>query len=120
MSNGNAAQEGPKSEQRKIAVEVPTGLEAAYANLAFISHTPAELVIDFAQYLPRMPKGKVVARVIMSPLHAKLLQFALAQNLATYERQFGEVKLPQKPSLADELFKFRSGEDDSGNEKDED
>ncbi len=112
MSNGNAAQEGPKPEQRKIAIEVPKELEAVYANLAFISHTPAELVIDFAQYLPRMPKGKVVARVIMSPLHAKMLQYALAQNLATYERQFGEVKLPQKPSLADELFRFRAAEDD--------
>jgi hypothetical protein len=60
----------------------------------------------------------VVARVIMSPLHAKMLQYALAQNLATYERQFGEVKLPQKPSLADELFRFRAGEDDSAGDKD--
>lgn len=119
MSNGNAAQEGPQPQQRKIAIEVPKELEAAYANLAFISHTPAELVIDFAQYLPRMPKGKVVARVIMSPLHAKMLQYALAQNLATYERQFGEVKLPQKPSLADELFKFRSGEDEGADQDEE-
>lgn len=119
MSNGNPAPEGPKPEQRKIAIEVPKELEAAYANLAFISHTPAELVIDFAQYLPRMPKGKVVARVIMSPLHAKMLQYALAQNLATYERQFGEVKLPQKPSLADELFKFKSAEGDGNSDKDE-
>jgi hypothetical protein len=119
MSNGNPAQEGPKPEQRKIAIEVPKELEAAYANLAFISHTPAEMVIDFAQYLPRMPKGKVVARVVMSPLHAKMLQFALAQNLATFERQFGEVKLPQKTSLADELFKFHSSGDDSADEKDE-
>lgn len=119
MSNGNPAPEGAQPEQRKIAIEVPKELEAAYANLAFISHTPAELVIDFAQYLPRMPRGKVVARVIMSPLHAKMLQYALAQNLATYERQFGEVKLPQKPSLADELFKFRTAGDEGSEERDE-
>ncbi|MDT8306593.1 MAG: DUF3467 domain-containing protein [Anaerolineae bacterium] len=113
MSNESQQNPEKKPPQMKIAIEVPKELEAAYANLAFISHTPAELVIDFAQYLPRTPKGKVVSRVIMSPMHAKMLQLALAQNLSAYERQFGEVKVPQKPSLADELFRFRSGDDDA-------
>lgn len=119
MSNESQQDQGKKPTQLKIAIEVPKDLEAAYANLAFISHTPAEMVIDFAQYLPRMPKGKVVSRVIMSPLHAKMLQHALAQNMAAYERQFGEVKVPQKPSLADELFHFRSGDDDISDNKGE-
>lgn len=119
MSNESQPSQGQKPPQVKIAIEIPKGLEAAYANLAFISHTPAEIVIDFAQYLPRTPKGKVVSRVIMSPMHAKLLQAALAQNLAAYERQFGEVKVPQKPSLADELFRFRSGDDEAGENKSE-
>jgi hypothetical protein len=112
MSNAQP-EPGQKPQQMKIAIEVPKALEAAYANLAFISHTPAELVIDFAQYLPRMPKGKVVSRVIMSPMHAKMLQLALGQNLAAYEQQFGEVKVPHKPTLADELFRFRSGDEDA-------
>jgi hypothetical protein len=119
MSNATEPEPGKKPAQVKIAIEVPKQLEAVYANLAFISHTPAEMVIDFAQYLPRMPKGKVVSRVIMSPMHAKMLQLALGQNLATYERQFGEVKIPHKPSLADELFRFRTGDEDAGDQKDE-
>jgi len=101
---------------QRVTIEIPKELEAVYANIAFISHTPAEIVLDFAQFLPRTPKGSVKARVIMSPMHAKLLQNALAQNIANYERQFGEIKLPQQPSLADQFFRFppqTPGEEDS-------
>jgi hypothetical protein len=91
---------------QRVSIEIPKDLEAAYANIAFISHTPAEIVLDFAQFLPRMPKGSVKARVIMSPMHAKMLQNALAQNIANYERQFGEIKIPHQPSLADQLFRY--------------
>lgn len=107
---------GGGAQQKKISIELPKDLEANYANLAFITHTPAELVLDFAQYLPRMPKGKVMARIVMSPVHAKLLQLALAQNIANYERQFGEIRLPQRPNLADELFRYRPGADDEDND----
>jgi hypothetical protein len=100
---------------KRVAIQIPTELKAVYANVAFISHTPAEIVIDFAQVLPRMEKGDVVSRVVMSPIHAKLLNGALGQNIANFERQFGEIKLPQSPSLADQLFRFppqNPGEDE--------
>lgn len=123
MTNDAKPEDKGKSRKKKIAIEVPSDLEAAYANLAFITHTPAEIVLDFAQYLPRMPKGKIVSRVIMSPMHAKMLQSALAQNIANYERQFGEIRMPQRTSLADELFRFRPGEggdeDDGGGDGDD-
>ncbi|HZD10384.1 MAG TPA: DUF3467 domain-containing protein [Candidatus Binatia bacterium] len=111
---------GKKPTQKKISIELPGELEADYANLAFITHTPAEIIIDFAQYLPRMPKGKVMSRIIMSPMHAKMLQMALAQNISNYERQFGEIRLPQRPNLADELFRYRPNQDDDDDDgKDE-
>ena len=107
-------------QAKRISIDFPKELQAVYGNVAFISHTPAEIIIDFAQVLPRMPKGHVVSRVIMSPMHAKMLQNALAHNLANYERQFGEIRLPQQPSLADQLFRFppteppdNASEDDS-------
>jgi hypothetical protein len=99
----------PEPEQpqgQRITIEIPKELAAVYANVAFISHTPAEIVLDFAQVLPRMPKGNVMARVIMSPMHAKMFQMALAQNIANFERQFGEIRIPQQTSLADQLFRF--------------
>lgn len=110
----------PKSERKRVSIEIPKDLEAVYANIAFISHTPAEMVLDFAQFLPRMPKGNVVARVIMSPMHAKMLQLALAQNVANYERQFGEIRLPQQPSLADQLFRFPPPNTDEGDSDQDD
>ncbi|MGH2536921.1 MAG: DUF3467 domain-containing protein [Candidatus Promineifilaceae bacterium] len=109
----------PPGPAKRLAIEIPKELEAVYANVAFISHTPAEMVLDFAQVLPRMPKGAVVARVVMSPMHAKMLQMALAQNVANFERQFGEIRLPQAPSLADQLFRFRPSGDEEPGESDE-
>ena len=104
----------PKPGQKKVAIDIPKELTAVYANLAFISHTPGEMVLDFAQMLPRMPRGQVLSRVIMSPMHAKMLQNALAQNIANYERQFGEIRLPT--TLADQFFRFPQ----QGGDKDDD
>lgn len=95
---------GPPPQSKRVAIEIPPQLQAIYANVAFITHTMAEVVLDFAQILPRMPKGTVNARIIMSPLHAKQLQQALAQSIATYEQQFGEIKMPKVPHIADYLF----------------
>lgn len=103
---------------KRISIDIPKDLQAVYANVAFISHTPAEIVLDFAQVLPRMPRGSVQARVIMSPMHAKMLQQALAQNIANYERQFGEIRLPQQMNLADQFFKFPQQDSDEDGKDD--
>jgi hypothetical protein len=105
----------PKPAGKRISIDIPKELEAIYANVAFISHTPAEVVLDFAQILPRTPRGQVKSRVIMSPMHAKMLQKALAQNIANFERQYGEIRMPI--SLADQFFRFPQSESD-GESKD--
>lgn len=107
----------PQPTPKKVTIDMPKDLTAVYANLAFISHTPAEMVIDFAQVLPRTPRGQIQSRVIMSPMHAKMLQRALSQNIANYERQFGEIRMPV--NLADQLFKFpqQDGENDEDKDK---
>lgn len=113
----NSAQ--PKQPKKKrVNIQIPKDLTPVYANVAFISHSLAELVIDFAQVLPRSPQGTVEARIIMSPMHAKMLQLALAQNLAKYEAQFGEIRLPHTgAALANNFFRFPTDEGDD--EKDE-
>lgn len=65
--------------------------EGIYSNLAIISHSPAEFVIDFTRLLPGVPKARVHARIIMTPQHAKLLLAALGENIARYEQQYGEI-----------------------------
>ena len=106
--------EQPK--QTRITIDLPKDLKPVYSNVAFINYTPAEVVLDFAQVLPRTPRGALMARIIMSPIHAKLLHAALAQNLANYEHQFGEIQLPHpRPNIADNFFRFPGeGSDDEG------
>jgi hypothetical protein len=109
-----------KSAQRKITLDVPRDLKAAYANVAVISHTAVEIVLDFAQVLPRTPRGTVVSRVIMTPAHAKMLQMALTQNVANYERQYGQIRLPvQQPNIVDDFFRFGQSGSDDKDESDE-
>lgn len=103
-----------KPVQKKISIELPKELNGLYSNVAFITHTQTELVFDFVQLLPHAPKGRVVSRIIMSPIRAKMLQLALTQNLANYERQFGELKVPQQPHLADQLFRFPPDKEQEG------
>ena len=83
----------------------PEGLETVYTNLARIAHSPADIVIDFAHLLPGEKTAKVNARVLMSPLSAKLLLRALADNISRYEAAFGEIHVPVNSSLADSLFR---------------
>ncbi len=84
---------------------IPDGMEPAYANLARISHSPADIVIDFAHLLPGETSANVRARVVMTPLSAKLLLRALTENLARYEAAFGEIPMPSNNSLAESLFR---------------
>jgi hypothetical protein len=86
-------------------LNIPEGLELVYANLARISHSPADLVIDFAHLLPGESQAKVTARVLMTPLSAKLLLRALSENIARYEAAFGEITVPGNSSLAESLFR---------------
>ncbi len=67
--------------------------EGIYSNLALISHSAAEFVLDFTRVVPGVPKTKVYARIITTPQHAKSLLNALKENIDRYEKQFGEIKI---------------------------
>jgi len=106
-----------RPNKNQPTIEVPSDLDAVYANLVRIAHSPSELVLDFAHLMPGLNTAHIRARVIMSPLGAKLLQRALSENLQRYESAFGEVKVPGDPTLADQLFKpLHPPEDDSQNQ----
>lgn len=72
--------------QIELKEEVAQG---TYANLAIITHSSSEFVLDFVRVLPGLPKAGVQSRVILAPEHAKRLQRALEENIAKYERAFG-------------------------------
>jgi len=89
-------QQPPPQPQRQIQIELPADLEATYSNFALITHSPSEIIVDFARLLPNVPKAKVYARIVMTPMNAKLLSNALSDNLAKYEDKFGEIKTPDQ------------------------
>ena len=80
--------------QSQINIELPADLEPIYSNFAIISHSPSEIVVDFARLLPGNPSSKILTRVVMTPLNAKLLLRALQENISKYEEHFGEVRTP--------------------------
>jgi hypothetical protein len=81
-------------QQQQINIELgEKEAEGIYSNLAIITHSPAEFVIDFTRVLPGVPKAKVHARIITTPQHAKLLLNALRDNIEKYEKTFGEIKI---------------------------
>lgn len=75
----------------EIKPEVEGG---AYSNVASIVHNRNEFIFDFAALLPGKEAAKVQARVITNPAHAKQFLAALAENIANYERSFGEIPAP--------------------------
>ncbi len=85
--------------------EIPDDLEAQYVNFVRISHTASEFVLDYSLLLPGVTKPMVDSRLIMSPIAIKLFVKAMTENINRYEQKFGEIKLPGKHSLADELFR---------------
>lgn len=99
----STSQTPPKSVGPML--ELSPELETVYANLARIAHSPADIVLDFAHLLPGEGKAKVRARVVMTPLSAKLLIKALTENIARYEAAYGEINLPINNSLAENLFR---------------
>jgi len=66
--------------------------EGVYSNLAIITHSPAEFVIDFVRIMPGVPKSKVKSRIILTPEHAKRHVAALSDNIAKYEAVHGPIR----------------------------
>ena len=86
--------QNPQEQQFQIELS-PAVAEGVYANLAVLTHSHAEVVLDFIAVMPGMPKANVKSRVILAPEHAKRLLFALNDNIQKYEAEFGTITLPQ-------------------------
>lgn len=95
----------PTKPKGQVQVHMPANLDPTYANFAMVTNSASEIVLDFAQVMPRVPRAKIRARVVMTALNAKLLLRALTEHISRYESQFGEIAVPEGPHLADQLFK---------------
>lgn len=87
-----------KKAQNSINIDLPEEVaEGIYSNLAIISHSNSEFVLDFIRMMPNVPKAKVKARMVLTPQHAKRLLRALADNVKKFEGQFGPINEPDNP-----------------------
>lgn len=82
----------PKNK-KQINIELSEEIaEGIYSNLAMITHSNAEFIIDFIKLMPGIPKAKVKSRVILTPQHAKRLLRALQDNISKFEAIHGSIK----------------------------
>lgn len=80
-------------QEQQLNIELTEDMtDGVYANLAIITHSFAEFVMDFVSVMPNVPKAKVKSRVVMTPQHAKRLMSALVENVKRYEAQHGPIK----------------------------
>ena len=83
-------------QKQGIEINLPEQVaEGHYSNLAIISHSATEFVVDFAAMLPGIPKAKVKSRIILTPEHAKRLLMSLQDNITRYESNMGQIKFRQ-------------------------
>lgn len=89
MSNGQQSQ---PPVQVQVEIDDATS-QGVYTNLALLTHSETEFVMDFIYIQPQAPKAKVRSRIITSPAHAKRFLAALQENIQRYEQRFGTIKV---------------------------
>ncbi|MEE1104172.1 MAG: DUF3467 domain-containing protein [Alistipes sp.] len=80
--------------------------EGHYSNLAIISHSTSEFILDFATILPGLNKAKVKSRIILTPEHAKRLLYSLQENITRYESDIAQIEIPQPQRAEDAILKM--------------
>jgi hypothetical protein len=86
-------------EEQKLNINLsPEVAEGSYSNLAIVAHSSSEFVVDFVRMMPGQKSANVQSRIIMTPENTKKLLFALQENVAKYEKQFGSIKLNGTPA----------------------
>ena len=94
MENQNQNQnKNPNQINIELKEDVAQGI---YSNLAIISHSSSEFILDFIRIMPGIPKAEVKSRIILTPEHAKRLLHALGENVSKYETSHGLVKLDDR------------------------
>lgn len=82
-----------KAKKNQIQIELKEEVaQGTYSNLAIITHSSSEFVLDFVRVMPGVPKAEVKSRVILTPEHAKRLLMALKDNVEKFEKAHGPVK----------------------------
>lgn len=98
------------ANEKEFKIELkPEVARGSYSNLAIITHSHSEFIIDFATMLPGIAKPEVSNRIIMTPEHAKRLFLALQDNINKYESQYDQIALGGEPKTTIPMGGFGNG-----------
>jgi uncharacterized protein (DUF1778 family) len=88
-----------KAKKNQINIELKEDVaQGIYSNLAIITHSSSEFILDFVRVMPGIPKAEVKSRIILTPEHAKRLLHALGENIEKYEKMHGSIKKIDGPA----------------------
>ncbi len=94
-----------KNKKGQLNIELSEEVaEGVYSNLAIISHSNTEFVVDFVRMVPNVPKAKVKSRILLTPTHAKRLMRALIDNVKKFEAQNGPIQEPEQKTISNMNF----------------
>ena len=98
MENQNQKpNQNPNQNPNQLNIELKEEVaQGIYSNLAIISHSSSEFILDFVRIMPGLPKAEVKSRIILTPEHAKRLLLALGENMGRFETSFGPVKIDER------------------------
>lgn len=86
-----------QQNENQINIELSEEIaEGIFSNLAIITHSNTEFVLDFIRVMPGVPKAKVKSRIILTPEHAKRLMQAMQDNIEKFEAANGKIKMQEE------------------------
>ncbi|MET4081922.1 hypothetical protein ABIB40_001873 [Pedobacter sp. UYP30] len=92
--------ENNAQEENQLNIELSEEVaEGIFSNLAIITHSNTEFILDFIRVMPGIPKAKVKSRIILTPTHAKRLAEALEDNISKFESVNGKIKVQEDQSF---------------------
>ena len=84
-------------QEHQVRIEIQDEIaDGVYANLSFITANNSEFILDFARFLPGNSRGKVVTRVVLSPIHVKAFLKSLSESVENHEKNHGTIT-PDNP-----------------------
>ena len=95
------------TDNKQHSIDIELNAEVAkghYSNLAIISHSPSEFIIDFATALPGLQKANVKSRIILTPEHAKRLLLSLQENITRYESNIAKIEIHRSAPITDDTI----------------
>ena len=94
-NNNNNQEQQAQTQQASFSFLNPAVALGEYANLAVITHSATDVILDFVRGLPGLEHPTVCSRVVMNPENAKRLMLSLQENIRNYEQVFGTIEFAE-------------------------